>query len=313
MISSSDSRADKSGDADQLDLFLGELFAPASKDDIGSMEHPLFSLKKTRDLQVRRYEHNGFYVEVRPGSKGAATIWDKDVLIYVSTLMRQTLDRGDQIPERFEVSAADLLRAIQRGDSGRDYSALYEALDRLLGTEISTNLPTGLETPDEENVVWKFHLLEDAVVLRDKRTKRLTRLLFKPSGWLRQQVEAQHLLTIDPRYFALTGGIERRLYELARKHCGQQAHWTISLPTLHKKMGSSRDLRRFRHDLKELMQSDGVGYFTAVNYRCILDEKDLLHVFSDTTGGRKALAAYFAGGVRDSLGSGVRDSTEGSP
>lgn len=294
--------ADTSDDADQLDLFLGELFAPASKDDLGSMEHPLFSLKKSRDLQTRRYDHNGYFVEVRPGTKGAATIWDKDVLIYLCTLMRQTLDRGEPIPDRFEVSAADLLRAIQRGDSGRDYTALYGALDRLMGTEISTNLPTGLEGPDEENVVWKFHFLEDAIVLRDRRTKRLTRLLFRPSEWFRKQVLAEHLLTIDPRYFALTGGIERRLYELARKHCGTQAHWTIKLATLHKKMGSTRELRFFRRDLRELADAAGTPYFTSVTYRCLLDTQDLLHVFSDTPGGRKALGQYLAGAVRDTTG-----------
>lgn len=282
----------KSEEIDQLDLFLGELLATASKDDIGSMEHPLFSISKSRDLAVRRYEHNGYYVEVRPGPKGAATIWDKDILIYLCTLMRKALDRGDKIGERIEVSAADLLRAIQRDDSGRAYERLYDALDRLLNTEVSTNLPTGLETDDEENVTWKFHLLEEAMVLRNKTTKRLTRLMLKPSDWLHKQVIAEHLLTLDPRYFALDGGIERRLYELARKHCGQQAHWQISLALLHKKMGSSRELRFFRRDLNDLMKAGGGPYFTSISYRCLLDEHDIVHVFSDTAKGRQALTQH---------------------
>lgn len=286
-------------ESDQLDLFIGELLTPASKDDIGSMEHPLFSITKSRDMTVRRYEHNGYYVEVRPGLKGSATIWDKDILIYLCTLIRRALDHGQPISERIEVSAADLLRAIHRDDSGRAYERLYDALDRLLNTEVATNLPTGLETADEENVTWKFHLLEEAIVLRNKTTKRLTRLMLRPSEWLHKQIIAEHLLTIDPRYFALESGIERRLYELARKHCGAQAHWMISLATLHKKMGSSRDLRHFRHDLRELTQAAGTHYFTTITYRCLLDSQDILHVFSDTVAGRKALARHLAAAIDD--------------
>ena len=46
------------------------------------------------------------------------------------------------------------------------------------------------------------------------------------NDWMfRAIVKDRRVLTINPRYFGLTMGLERRLYELARKHCGQQERW----------------------------------------------------------------------------------------
>ncbi|QBB68897.1 plasmid replication initiator RepA (plasmid) [Pseudolysobacter antarcticus] len=284
----------------QLDLFLGELLAPASKDDIGSMEHPLFSIKKGGDRKVRRYEHRSYFLEVVPSVKGSATIWDKDILIYLFSLMRQSLDRGKGVPDEFEVSAADLLRAIQRSDSGRDYDELVAGLERLRGTNITTNIPTGLEHDNEENFAAGFSLLSDFQVLRDKKTKRLTRLIFKPSSWFTRQVFAKHLLTLDARYFSITSGIERRLYELARKHCGDQAHWFIGLDTLRRKIGVTRELRKFRSEFRAAISAGG-GVLRVIDYACAMDAKDIVHVFSSNPKGRSALATYLLS---------VRDTTE---
>ena len=65
------------------------------------------------------------------------------------------------------------------------------------------------------------------------------------------------MLAINPAYFDLTGGLERRLYEIARKHVGRQAEWRVSLMVLAKKCGTmQRNLRRFKFDLKELAELD---------------------------------------------------------
>lgn len=278
---------------DQLDIFLGELMAPASKDDIGSMEHPMFSIKKGGDRKIRRYEHNGKFLEISPSVKGSATIWDKDILIYVFTLMRQCLDRGENIPTRFEVNAADLLRAIGRDDSGTAYKRLYEGLARLKGTQIKTNIETGEETTDEEPEFSLFGLVNDVIVLKDKKSKRLTRLLFEPSSWFRQQIANEYLLTINPSYFSLESGLERRLYELARKHCGRQSHWRIRLELLKHKVGSESSINRFRFDLNELNRRSKVGFLRVVDYLVVL-KKDMVHFFPDDERGRLALVQVMA-------------------
>ena len=55
------------------------------------------------------------------------------------------------------------------------------------------------------------------------------------SEWLYQSVLADEVLTLNKDYFRLRKPIERRLYEIARKHCGRQKQWKIGLELLHKK------------------------------------------------------------------------------
>jgi len=50
--------------------------------------------------------------------------------------------------------------------------------------------------------------------------------------------------------------IERRIYELARKHCGNQASWRIGIQLLQKKTGSQSSLKHFRNEIKRIAESD---------------------------------------------------------
>ncbi|MGD9665084.1 MAG: replication initiator protein A [Novosphingobium sp.] len=62
--------------------------------------------------------------------------------------------------------------------------------------------------------------------------------------------------------------IERRIYELARKHCGHQSSWKCSLGILHKKSGSKSDLREFRRAIRHLAKHDHLP-----DYRVEFDEE----------------------------------------
>ncbi|MDK4708794.1 replication initiator protein A [Kingella negevensis] len=58
------------------------------------MEHPIFALK-AGNTRIRRYEHNGNSVTVKPNSLGCATIHDKDIWIYcVSALGANDISAG---------------------------------------------------------------------------------------------------------------------------------------------------------------------------------------------------------------------------
>jgi hypothetical protein len=63
------------------------------------------------------------------------------------------------------------------------------------------------------------------------------------SDWLFKMVEGRSVLTLHRDYFRLRKPLERRIYELARKHCGAQEKWSISVETLQKKTGASSHLR----------------------------------------------------------------------
>ena len=49
---------------------------------------------------------------------------------------------------------------------------------------------------------------------------------------------------------------ERRLYELARKHCGNQVAWKIKLDKLKAKMGITSQLKTLRFNLRKIADTN---------------------------------------------------------
>jgi len=103
------------------DFFIPDILNWALKDDRHSMEHPFFSLSKKPDLKVRRYEHNGVQVIIKPGADGMATIWDKDLLIYAISHLVEALNRGETISRTVQLKAYDLLVTTNRHTGGKSF------------------------------------------------------------------------------------------------------------------------------------------------------------------------------------------------
>lgn len=236
----------------QHDLFICDVGDAVLKDVMPQMEHPFYSLSKKPETAVRRYEHNGNWLEVTPSVKGLATIYDKDILIYCISQIMAKLKLNEPVSQRVRISSRELLVFTNRGTAGKDYKALIEALDRLEGTRIRTNIVTG----DEEQVDG-FGLI-DASAIRRKHglDGRLLYCEVKLSDWVFNAIRHNEVLTLHRDYFRLRKPIERRIYELARKHCGQQSSWKASVEILFKKSGSQGTERRFRFAIKELAESD---------------------------------------------------------
>ena len=63
------------------------------------------------------------------------------------------------------------------------------------------------------------------------------------------------VLTIDRAYFALTGGLDRWLYRLVRKHGGRQPRgWRFDFRHLHLKSGSLSPFKRFAFELRDIIK-----------------------------------------------------------
>jgi plasmid replication initiation protein len=230
------------------DFFVCDIFDAAPKDDLGSMEHPVFSLSTRPDRRVLRYDHNGVTIEVTPSVKGRATIHDKDVLIYCISQLMAALNAGKAISRTLQLRAHDLLVATNRDTSGDAYTRLREAFERLAGTRITTNLATGgVETTRG------FGLIEAWEIVRRSRGGRMVSVTVTLSDWLYRAVLAKSVLTLSRDYFRLRKPLERRVYELARKHCGRQPDWQVSLATLHKKAGSTAPVRVFRAAIRRMI------------------------------------------------------------
>lgn len=236
----------------QHDLFICDVADAVLKDVMQHMEHPFYSLSKKPEMAVRRYDHNGNWVEIKPSYKGLATIYDKDILIYCISQIMHKLREGEAVSRRVRINTHDLLIFTNRGTAGKDYAALVEAIDRLSGTRISTNIRTG----DEEQ--YDTFGLIDAASIRRKHglDGRLLWCEVELSNWVFNAIQAQEVLTLHKDYFRLRKPIERRVYEIARKHCGRQASWTIGLDTLLKKSGSKSSLKEFRRAVRHLVDHD---------------------------------------------------------
>ena len=200
-----------------------------------------------------------------------------------------TIRRGEPASKRVNLNTHELLRFTNRGMAGKDYKAIVESLDRLNGTVISTNIRTG----DEE----QYHsvgLIESAGVRRKIGFDgRLTWAGVTLSDWVFNAIRANEVLTLHRDYFRLRKPLERRLYELARKHCGAQADWRIGLHTLLKKSGSQSSIRRFRQLVAELTEGDHLP-----DYRVRYDrEKDqVVFINRGTVRASKAAEAEFDSG-----------------
>lgn len=238
----------------QGDFFICDVADAVLKDISQEMEHPFYSLSKKPDTTIRRYEHNGNWIEIRPDIGGAATIYDKDILIFAISQLVAKKNRGEEISRTVRINSKDLLIFTQRGTSGRDYMALQDSLDRLQGTKIRTNIQTG----DEEE--WRaFNLIDEAGIRRKNGMDgRLLWCDITISNWMFQAVENTHVLTLHPDYFRLRKPIERRVYELGRKHCGRKDKFTISVDLIHKKSGSKGTKKRFKQALKEIAERNSL-------------------------------------------------------
>jgi plasmid replication initiation protein len=195
-------------------------------------------------------------IRISPGERGIASIWDKDVLIYLSSLINAKIERGEEVSRTVRIAAYDLLRVTRRHTGKNGYQEIYDALFRLRSTTITTDIQSGGER-ETRGFGWidSFRIL----TRENKAGSRVMQgLEITLNDWtFRALVKDRRVLSINPAYFDLTGGLERRLYEIARKHVGRQTEWKVSLLQLAKKCGTmQRNLRRFKFDLKELAELD---------------------------------------------------------
>lgn len=254
------------------DFFLCDFPDPSPKSDLGTLEHPMFSLSTRPDRRILSYSHNGVDIAVTPSVKGRATIHDKDILIFCTSQLIVALNAGRPVNRVLQLTAYDLLRATGRDTSGDGYRRLRDAFERLAGTRITTNLITGpADNPIE--ITEGFGLIESWKIARRTRGGRMISVSVTLSDWLFQAVLSRSVLTLSRDYFSLRRPLERRLYELARKHCGHQPGWRISVGVLLKKSGSASPKRVFRAMLREIIAADSLP-----DYRLMEEPDDILAV-----------------------------------
>ncbi len=241
----------------QGDFFVCDIFDAIPKDDLATMEHPVFSLATRPDRRILSYAHNDVRIEVTPSVRGLATIHDKDILIFCISQLMAAINAGRPVSRILHLTAHDLLVATNRETSGDAYRRLREAFERLAGTRITTNIAT-----DDVTVTRGFGLIEAWEIVRRTGNGRMVSVEVTLSDWLYRAVMAKSVLTLSRGYFRLRKPLERRIYELARKHCGRQESWRVSVDTLLKKSGSASPRRVFRKMLRDMIAADPLPDYT---------------------------------------------------
>ena len=256
----------------QHDLFICDVADAVLTDVMQHMEHPFYSLSKKPETTVKRYKNGDCWLEITPSIKGLATIYDKDILIYCIGQIMAKLKMGEEVSPRVRINSRELLIFTNRGTSGREYLSLIDALDRLEGTRIRTNIVSG----DEEQIDG-FGLVDASSVRRKHGMDgRLLWCEIKLSDWVFNAIRKEEVLTLHRDYFRLRKPIERRVYEIARKHCGQQHSWRITLSKLLLKTGSQSPTKRFRQMIRQLVEHDHLP-----DYHVRFEEADDMVVFTN--------------------------------
>jgi len=248
-----------------LDLFRarpGEL-APRDAQDL--MAYPFFSLAKAKCIVPILYEAGDVRVEVfAVPEHGMATIWDADVLIWAASQLVQAENLGLKTSRFLRFIPYQLLIAIGRDTGAREYRLLKGALTRLQATVIRTNIRNG-EHWHRQQFSW-INEWEECTT-HDGRVEGMEFVL--PDWFYRGVVDRSLVLSIDPAYFQLSGGIERWLYRVARKHAGRQATgWTFELTHLHQKSGSLARVSDFAIDIRRIAARQSLP-----GYRLLLERE----------------------------------------
>ncbi len=238
------------------DFFILDVRDTSPKDDIASMEHPIFSLSVKPDMRELEYEHNGKRIVISPSGRGLATIMDKDIIFYCISKLIHHQDKGIPVDNWVEVTAHEVMVATNWNIGARDYKRFEDSLLRLRGTTIVTNIPTGdSEQIEGFGIIDRFEIERIGENGKKSAFGRMSKIRIKLSDWTFNAIKAGEVLTISPDYFRLRRPLERRLYELARKHVGDKTQpWKIGLEKLQKKVGSNAPKKKFRFFLKEIMR-----------------------------------------------------------
>jgi len=234
----------------------------AARDVQDLMTYPFFSLAKSKRVVPIHYRSGDVTICVEGTHEhGIATIWDADILIWAASQLIEARDHGLPTSRLMRVTPYEVLKFIGRGTSLRDYQRFKAALDRLQSTTIATSLrQTTQRRLHRFSWIneWKEHIEDNG------RVRGIELIL--PDWFYSALMEDRLVLRINTAYFNLTGGIERWLYRLVRKHGGHQRNgWRFDFKHLYIKSGSLMRYSNFALELRDIVRRQGIpDYFLKI-------------------------------------------------
>lgn len=259
-------RRSHTSEREQLDLFRALPGDLAARDAQDLMAYPFFSLAKSKRVVPIDFRAGSISIRVEAVPEhGMATIWDADVLIWAASQIVEARDAGLKTSRLMAATPYEILTFVGRGTSARDYDRLKAGLDRLQ----STTVMTSIRQPTERRR-HRFSWINEWKERADPHGRALGLELILPDWFYAGVLDEALVLTIDRAYFKLTGGLERWLYRLVRKHGGRQdGGWSFDLNYLHAKSGSLAPLKHFAYDLREIVRRERLPGYRLVMERSL--------------------------------------------
>ena len=237
--------------AQQLDLFVGAGGDIAARDAQDLMAWPFFSLAKSKRVKPIDFRMGEVAILVEATAEhGMATIWDADVLIWVASQIVEARDAGRPTSRLIAATPHEILAFTRRGTGKAGYDRLKAALDRLQSTTVATSIRQ-LGARRRHRFSWINEWRERL----DANGRALGIEMIVPDWFYEGVLDRALVLTIDPAYFQLTGGLERWLYRIVRKHGGRQKGGrSFDMAHLHLKSGALSPLKRFAFDMRDIVK-----------------------------------------------------------
>ena len=252
------------GSDGQLDLFVGAGSNIAARDAQDLMAWPFFSLAKTKRVRPIDFRMGEVSILVEATAEhGMATIWDADVLIWVASQIVEARDRGRPTSRLIAATPHEILSFTRRGTGKASYERLKAGLDRLQSTTVATSIRQAHHRRRH-----RFSWINEWRERLDSSGRALGIEMIVPDWFYEGVLDAALVLTIDRTYFGLTGGLERWLYRIVRKHGGKQkGGWSFDVAHLHLKSGALSPLKRFSFELRDIVRRQPLpGYRLALEH-----------------------------------------------
>ena len=242
----------------QLDLFVGAGGEIAARDAQDLMAWPFFSLAKRKRVRPIDFRMGEVAILVEATAEhGMATIWDADVLIWIASQIVEARDTGRPTSRLIAATPHEIMRFTQRSTGKVGYERLKAALDRLQSTSIATSI----RQPSARRR-HRFSWINEWRERLDGRGRAMGIEMIIPDWFYEGVLDRALVLTIDPAYFRLTGGLERWLYRIVRKHGGRQKNgWSFDIEHLWLKSGSLSPPKRFAFEIRDIVRRQSLpGY-----------------------------------------------------
>lgn len=195
-------------------------------------------------------------VSVIPSVLGAATQNDRDLYIFLFSKAAYAYEymKIDN-PNRITFTANEyLLFTGRRIKGGRSYALFKLTLDRLVGHRISWKLSDTETLGKRQKNTGIIAEYEIAETKDDRRAVVIEALL--PDHTI-EAIKSAKMLTLNPSYFTLNK-LESKIYEIARKQCGNQKMWVIGFEKLQQIIGSQENQRKLRWRINGIIESGGI-------------------------------------------------------